>query len=111
MGASILPALLAASAAAARERVVLDAFDAIGAGAPARAVPLTALPSLDPDVLAQLIERGAIREGAPGTFYRFVSARRSQASSASPWRPLIIFGLALLAVLAGALLLRARDAP
>jgi hypothetical protein len=110
MATSILPVLIAASAAAARERAVLDAFDAVGASAPARAMPLTALQPLDPDVLAQLIERGAVREGAPGRFYRFVSASSGQPSPRARWVPLIIFALTLLGVLAAALLLRARDA-
>jgi hypothetical protein len=110
MSASIIPILLAASAAAERERAVLDPFDAAGADAPARAVPLAALPPLDPDVLAALIERGTVREGAPGTFYRFVSARSDQASPVAQWLPLIVFGLILLAVGAVAVLLRAHDA-
>jgi hypothetical protein len=110
MGASIIPSLVAASAAAARDRAVLDAFDAAGAVGPAHAVPLAALPPLDPDVLAALIERGTVREGAPGTFYRFASARSGEASPAARWLPLIIVGLILLGVGALAVLLRAYDA-
>jgi hypothetical protein len=110
MGASILPSLLAASAAAARERAVLDAFDAARAGAPARAVPLTALPPLDPDVLAALIERGAVREGAPGTFYRFVSSRPAQSSRARPWFAVLVLVLAVLGAVGVGLLVRAKGA-
>jgi hypothetical protein len=105
MGASMIPALLAASASAARERAVLDAFDAAGAGTPARAVPLTALPPLDPDVLAQLIERGAVREGAPGTFYRFVSSRRGRSPRAPQRLAVVTLLLAALGALAVGLLL------
>jgi hypothetical protein len=75
MGISVMPAILAASAAAARERTVLDGFRAARAEGPAHAVPLAALPPLDSTVFAQLLERGAVREGAPGTFYLFVSTR------------------------------------
>jgi hypothetical protein len=78
--ASMIPAFLAASAAAAREKAVLDAFGAVGADAPSRAVPLAALRALDADDLGRLIERGAVREGAPGTFYRYVPAPRARAA-------------------------------
>jgi hypothetical protein len=79
MGLSIIPSLVAASAAAARDRAVLDAFDTVGADAPARAVPLGALPPLDPDVLALLLESGAVREGAPGDVLPVrVGARRTR---------------------------------
>jgi hypothetical protein len=78
--ASMIPAFLAASAAAAREKAVLDAFGAVGADAPSRAVPLAEFPALDPDDLGRLIERGAVREGAPGTFYRYVPAPRARAA-------------------------------
>jgi hypothetical protein len=89
---STIPALLAASAATARERAVLDAFAAVGANGPARPVRLAALPPLDPDVFAQLLERGAVREGAPGTFYRHVPALGGGAARARRDR-LILFAL------------------
>jgi hypothetical protein len=89
---------------------VLDAFDTVGADAPARAVPLGALPPLDPDVLASLLESGAVREGAPGTFYRFVSARRGEASRTPQWVPVVILVLAAIGAVAVGLLLRAMGA-
>jgi hypothetical protein len=112
MGA-IIPSILAASAAseaAARERVVLDALDAAGADAPARAVPLDALPPLAPEVFAEVLDRGAVREGAPGTFYRFVSTYRPQSPPAARRLSLLVFGLILLAAWGVLLLLRAQDA-
>jgi hypothetical protein len=106
----MLPALLAANAAAARDDAVLDAFSAARADAPARAVPLAALPPLDADVLGRLVERGAVREGAPGTFYRFVPASRARAADEA--RARLILWCLLAAGLAGIgvllLLLRAK---
>ena len=102
MTAFMIPALLAASAAQVRENAVLDAFGAAGADAPARAVPLVELPPLDPDVLGRLVDRGAVREGAPGTFYRYLPATRG-AARAKQQRLILLLLIALLVL--GALLL------
>jgi hypothetical protein len=107
MGVTIIPSLLAASAAAARDRAVLDAFAAAGADAPSAAVPLATLPPLDSDVLAQLLDRGAVREGAPGTFYRYVSTRPSRQTPAVLTIALVVLLLiAGLALLLGVLVAR-----
>jgi hypothetical protein len=96
----MLPAILAANAAAARDNAVLGAFSAARADAPARAVPLAALPPLDADVLATLLDRGAVREGAPGTFYRYVSARPARQTP-----PLVLLVAGLVVLVAGIVLL------
>jgi hypothetical protein len=106
MTAPMIPALLAASVAAAREKAVLDAFSVALADAPARAVPLAALPALDPDVFGRLLERGAVREGAPGTFYRYVSARPARQTPAAVTLGLVVLLVAGLALLVGMLLVR-----
>jgi hypothetical protein len=72
MGASLLPILIAASRA--RQRAVEDAFRAAGAVSPAGARPLAALPALPPGALDQLLARGRVREGAPGTYYLYEAA-------------------------------------
>jgi hypothetical protein len=94
----MIPALLAVSAAAAREKAVLDAFGAAGANGPARAVRLSALPRLDQDVFAQLLERGAVREGAPGTFYRHVPAPGGGAARARRDRLILLALIAFLVI-------------
>jgi hypothetical protein len=88
--------VLAAGAVAARDNAVLDAFSAVGADAPSRAVSLAELPPLDPDDLGRLIERGAVREGAPGTFYRYVSTR---ARGATPTLHLLLASAVLVSML------------
>jgi hypothetical protein len=110
MGA-MFPVIIAASAAAAREQAVLAAFESMGADGPARALPLGALPPLDAAVVAQLVERGLVREGAPGTFYRFVPASGGGAQTAQRIVVLVLVLVALMLLVLGALLvLRARDA-
>jgi hypothetical protein len=94
----MIPSLLAARAAAAREKAVLDAFGAVGANGPARAVRLAALPPLDPDVFAQLLDRGAVREGAPGTFYRHVPAPGGGAARARRDRLILLALIAFLVI-------------
>ena len=109
--ASMIPAFLAATAAAAREKAVLDAFGAVGADAPSRAVPLAALRALDADDLGRLIERGAVREGAPGTFYLFVSRRDGHQQRTARRLVAVVLVAASLVLVAGLVLLLRADAP
>ncbi len=75
MGASLGPMIAIAAAQQARERVVA-AFRQAGATSPAAARPLRDLPPLDEHVFEQCLDAGVVREGAPGTFYVYVSPRR-----------------------------------
>jgi hypothetical protein len=104
----MIPALLAANAAAARNNAVLDAFSAARADTPSRAVPLATLPPLDPDIFATLLERGQVREGAPGTFYRYLLAASRSAARARRERLLLLVLVALLLLGLGALFLVVR---
>lgn len=80
----------------AREQQLKDvtqAFRDIGAVSPVSARPLAELPELDPKILAELLERGTVREAAPGAFYVFAGQAKR--------RPLVLtllFWLLLLAV-------------
>ena len=70
-------------------------------------MPLAALARLEPDVFATLLDRGAVREGAPGTFYRYVSTRRARQTPAVLTIALVVLLLiAGLALLLGVLVAR-----
>jgi hypothetical protein len=111
MGSSVMPALLAASAAAARERTDLDASRAARAEGAAYAVPLAALPPLEPAVLGQLVERGAVRERAPETFYRFVSKRNGHQQPTARRLVAMLMLAALLVLGPGLISLLRAEAP
>jgi hypothetical protein len=68
-----------------------DAMRSGGAVSPATAKPLTALPPLSEAQFQWALERGVVREGAPGTFYLFEST--SSGRSKGAWIRTILFWL------------------
>ena len=65
---------------------------------------------LAPDVLATLIERGAVRDAAPGTFHRYVSSSPRGARPAVQIRAASVLLVSML-VLFGAMRFLWRGAP
>jgi hypothetical protein len=68
------------------DRTVVEEMRQVGAVSPATARPARALPPAVAARLAELVERGVVREGAPGTYYLCQAARR-----AFGWRRLWLF--------------------
>jgi len=108
-----LPAVLAASAAAAAQRAELahlDAFRLAGATAPARAVRPERLGLARDDAFARLAARGVLKETAGGGCYldeAAVIAHRDRPAAAGGARLLLV--LLLVAMLVGlGLLMRSR---
>lgn len=63
-----------------RDRSIREAFVARGAVSAGGARPLSDFPSIPPERFAELLDRGVIREGAPGTYYLYVRQPSARAT-------------------------------
>lgn len=75
------------------DAAVITAMQAMGATSPRRACRTSDLPLEVRGRLTELLDRGIVREGAPGSYYLYVSAPGvSRASQRQPfrWRRLIL---------------------
>lgn len=72
--------------AAPDDRAPIEEMRQIGAVSPATARPTRALPPAVVGRLDELVERGIVREGAPGTYYLFQATTRRGFS----WRRFVL---------------------
>jgi hypothetical protein len=83
---------------------VLAAFRAMGALDPASARPRSDFAGVDDAAFQRLLNRGVIREGAPGTFYHFapVGSGSRLVRTASFWVLVILLPLVIIQFCSGA---------
>ena len=111
---TVIPAMLAASAAAAAaqaERRHLDALRAAGATAPERARPLEQLGLARDDAFGRLAARGIIREAGRGVYLDEVAfiAYRDRPTTRPRGLVLVLVLLLVIMVVGLAVLVRSRD--
>jgi hypothetical protein len=78
------------------ENELRAAFRALGAVTPANARPGKEFPVVDAAIFDNLLRRGVIREGAPGTFYLY-----EPPPNPHRWFPRVLFWIAVIALPVG----------